>query len=122
RGYALTERLCVYPQYMNREWLEGPVLEVLAERFPTFLPRRGDNGSAVTGVAAKGTGAAGAPFAGPADLTARAAARGREGEELSAEELVALFSERRPEAIEEIRQAADELRADLAGETATFVV
>src|SRR6187401_974850 len=39
-GYALTERLCVYPQYMNREWVDPRVLEVLAERFPTFMPRR----------------------------------------------------------------------------------
>ena len=38
-GYALTERLCVYPQYMNREWIDPRVLEVLAERFPTFMPR-----------------------------------------------------------------------------------
>ena len=40
RGYALTERLCVYPQYMNEEWVEPRVLDVLSERFPTFLPRR----------------------------------------------------------------------------------
>jgi FO synthase len=38
------------------------------------------------------------------------------------EELTALFSEQRPEAIEDMRQAADELRAELAGETVTFVV
>ena len=41
---------------------------------------------------------------------------------LSAEELTALFAERRPEVIEELRQAADALRAELAGETVTFVV
>ena len=41
---------------------------------------------------------------------------------LSAEELTALFAETRPEAIEDMRQAADELRAELAGETVTFVV
>ena len=33
-----------------------------------------------------------------------------------------MFAETRPEAIEEMRQAADELRAELAGETVTFVV
>ena len=48
--------------------------------------------------------------------------RAARGEELSEEELTALFSETRPEVIEEMRVAADELRAELAGETATFVV
>ena len=33
-----------------------------------------------------------------------------------------MFAETRPEAIEEMREAADELRAELAGETVTFVV
>ena len=33
-----------------------------------------------------------------------------------------MFAETRPEVIEEMRQAADELRAELAGEQATFVV
>src|SRR5204863_8496 len=33
-----------------------------------------------------------------------------------------MFAETRPEAIEEMRQAADELRAEVAGETVTFVV
>ncbi|MEA2357947.1 MAG: synthase, partial [Solirubrobacteraceae bacterium] len=41
---------------------------------------------------------------------------------LDPEELTALFAETRPEAIEDIRQAADELRAELAGDTVTFVV
>jgi len=41
---------------------------------------------------------------------------------LTGEELTALFSERRPEVIEEIKAAADELRARVAGETVTFVV
>ena len=40
----------------------------------------------------------------------------------SREELTALFAETRPEAIEDMRDAADELRAELAGETVTFVV
>lgn len=41
---------------------------------------------------------------------------------MSAEQLTALFAERRPEAVEAIRVAADELRAELAGDTVTFVV
>ena len=38
------------------------------------------------------------------------------------EELTALFSDTRPEVVEDMRQAADALRAELAGETVTFVV
>ena len=49
----------------------------------------------------------------------RAGARRRGAD---AEELTALFAETRPEAIEDMRQAADELRAELAGDTVTFVV
>jgi FO synthase len=48
--------------------------------------------------------------------------KGRDGLALSADELTALFAETRTEAIEELRQAADELREELAGETVTFVV
>jgi FO synthase len=52
----------------------------------------------------------------------RAVERARDGQRLTGEELTALFAERRPAVIEEIRSAADELRARLAGETVTFVV
>ena len=48
----------------------------------------------------------------------RAAAARRSAED----ELTALFAETRPEAIEDMRQAADSLRAELAGDTVTFVV
>ncbi len=41
---------------------------------------------------------------------------------LTADELTAIFAETRPEAIEEMRLAADELRAELAGDEVTFVV
>ena len=51
-----------------------------------------------------------------------AIARARDGGALTPDELTALFAETRPEAIEEMRQAADELRAELAGDTVTFVV
>ena len=110
RGYALTERLCVYPQYMNGEWMDQGVLDVLGSTYPTFMPReRSRNG-------------AGRQPATGGDLTAGAIAKGREGAALDPDELAALFAEQRPEAIEEMRQAADELRAELAGDVATFVV
>jgi len=124
RGYALTERLCVYPQYMTGEWVDPRVLEVIADRFPTFMPRRaGFAASAGPNPNGNGNGNGnGGPALGSGDLVHRAVARGRAGEELSSEELVVLFSETRPEAVEEIRAAADELRQELAGDVATFVV
>ena len=48
--------------------------------------------------------------------------RARDGRALTEQELTAMFAETRPQAIEEMRIAADELRAELAGETVTFVV
>ena len=108
RGYALTERLCVYPQYMDSEWLEQGVLDVVKARYWSFIPRRGSGRRESAPVRL--------------DLVPHAIERGRAGEALGAEELAALFAETRPEAIEDMRQAADELRAELAGDTVTFVV
>jgi FO synthase len=108
RGYALTERLCVYPQYMDPSWLEQGVLDAIKLRFWSFIPRRGSGRREERPIRR--------------DLVAGAVARGRDGLELSPEELTALFAETRPEAIEDMRQAADELRAELAGDTVTFVV
>ncbi len=107
-GLALTERLCVYPQYIDREWVGQGVLDVIRQRYWSFIPRRGSGRRAERPIRR--------------DLVAGAVARGREGRALSPHELTALFAETRPEAIEDIRQAADELRAELAGETVTFVV
>jgi FO synthase len=108
RGYALTERLCVYPQYMDPDWLEQGVLDVIKLRFWSFIPRRGSGRREERPIRR--------------DLVAGAIGRARDGGALSPEELTALFGETRPEAIEDMRQAADELRAELAGETVTFVV
>jgi FO synthase len=108
RGYALTERLCAYPQYLDPEWMEQGVLDVVKLKYWSFIPRRGSGRRQETPPAP--------------EVAPRAIEKGREGKELSEEELTALFSETRPEVIEEMRQAADELRAELAGETATFVV
>ena len=41
KGYALTERLCVYPQYMTPEWLDQGVLDVVKRKYWSFIPRRG---------------------------------------------------------------------------------
>ncbi len=108
RGYALTERLCAYPQYLDPEWLEQGVLDLVKLKYWSFIPRRGSGRRQETPPSP--------------EVAPRAIERGRRGEELSEEELTALFSETRPEVVEEMRGAADELRAELAGETATFVV
>jgi FO synthase len=108
RGYALTERLCAYPEYLDPEWMEQGVLDLVKLKYWSFIPRRGS----------------GRRQEQPPDpeIAPRAIEKGRRGEELAEEELTALFCETRPAVIEEMRAAADELRAELAGDTATFVV
>jgi len=108
RGYALTERLCAYPQYLDPEWMEQGVLDIVKLKYWSFIPRRGSGRRQEEPPAP--------------EVAPRAIEKGREGRELTEEELTALFSETRPEVIEDMRAAADELRAELAGETATFVV
>jgi len=108
-GYALTERLCVYPQYIDPEWIAHGVMDTIKAKYWSFIPRRG-------------SGRTDPPAPIRPDLVLGAIEKGRDGLALGADELTALFAETRPEAIEEIRQAADELREELAGETVTFVV
>jgi FO synthase len=108
RGYALTERLCVYPQYMDPEWMEQGVLDVIKLKYWSFIPRKGSGRRSEEDL----DGA----------LAPKAIEKGRGGIELSEDELTALFAETRPEVIEEMRVAADELRAELAGDVVTFVV
>jgi FO synthase len=108
RGYALTERLCVYPQYMDPEWMEQGVLDVIKLKYWSFIPRKGSGRKSEESIAP--------------DIAGKAIAKGRAGQELSEDELTALFAETRPEVIEEMRVAADELRAELAGDRVTFVV
>jgi FO synthase len=108
RGLAVTERLCVYPEYIDSDWLSRPVLDVIKRSFWSFIPRRGSGRRTNVAVAD--------------DAAPRAVLRGREGHALTAEEATALFSERRPAVIEEMRLAADELRRELCGETVTFVI
>jgi FO synthase len=104
QGYALTERLCAYPQYLDPGWMEQSVLDVVKLKYWSFIPRKGSGRRTERLIAP------------------RAIEKGRGGEALTEEELTALFAETRPEVIEEMRLAADELRAELAGERVTFVV
>ena len=107
-GFALTERLCVYPQYMNADWMEQGVLDVIKLKYWSFIPRGSSGRRSLEDI--------------DPGLAPEAIAKGREGAALSEDELTALFSENRPEVIEEMRIAADGLRRELAGDTATFVV
>jgi FO synthase len=108
-GVALTERLCVYPHYIDQEWVAQGVMDVIKTRFWSFIPRRG-------------SGRTDPPRPIRPDLVAGAIEDAREGRPLDADQLTAMFAETRPEAIEDMREAADELRSQLAGETVTFVV
>jgi FO synthase len=105
-GVALTERLCVYGEYIDPEWVAQGVLDVIKTKYWSFIPRRGS-----------GRRAGPRPELRPATIE-----RARAGMLLSRDEMTAMFAETRPEAIEDMRAAADELRAELAGETVTFVV
>ncbi|MBK5232356.1 MAG: 5-amino-6-(D-ribitylamino)uracil--L-tyrosine 4-hydroxyphenyl transferase CofH [Thermoleophilia bacterium] len=108
QGFALTERLCVYPQYMNADWMEQGVLDVIKLKYWSFIPRLGSGRRSDERL--------------DPGLAPEAIAKGREGVTLTENELTALFAETRPEVIEQMRIAADELRFELAGDTATFVV
>src|SRR5688500_11587765 len=107
-GYALTERLCVYPQYMEAAWLEQGVLDVIKLKSWRFIPRRG-SGRRSDRVIRR-------------ELVGPAIEKAREGAWLDPEELTAMFAETRADAIEGMRQAADDLRRELAGDEVTFVV
>jgi len=106
-GIALTERLCVYPRFIDPEWLAQGVLDAIKSHYWSFIPRRGE--------ARLTPGRLGAVRP---DTVARAHA----GAPLSPDEITGLFAETRAEAIEDMRAAADALRAELAGDTVTFVV
>src|SRR4051812_38267725 len=96
---AVSERLCVYPQYMTEEWIAPRVLDVIESKYRSFMPRKtyaGTSGDSIQ--------------------------RARDGQLLTPDELTAMFAESRPEVIEDMRQAADELRQELAGDLVTFVV
>ncbi len=108
QGYALTERLCVYPQYLEPDWMEQSVLDVVKLKFWSFIPRRGSGRREERVI--------------DPELAPAAIERALADEPLTEDQLTALFAERRPEVIEDMRVAADSLRAELAGDMATFVV
>lgn len=108
RRFALTERLATYADYLDPEWMEQGVLDVVKQRFWSFIPRRGSGRRAERVIRR--------------DLLPAIIDKAVAGRPLAGEELTVLFAENRPEAIEDIRQGADALRRDLAGETVTFVV
>ena len=68
-GLALTERLCVYPEYIDPEWISQPVLDVIKRCFWSFIPRRGSGRRASVSVGD--------------DAAPRAVARASRGESLT---------------------------------------
>jgi FO synthase len=108
QGYALTERLCVYPQYLGPAWMEQGVLDVVKLKYWSFIPRRGSGRRSERVI--------------DPELAPAAVEKGVTGEALSEDELTALFAETRPAVIEAMRAGADRLRSELAGDVATFVV
>jgi FO synthase len=107
-GYALTERLCVYPQYIDPDWIAQGVLDVIKLKYWSFIPRRGSGRRHEVPIRS--------------ELVPAAIEKARDNRRLTKEELTAMFAERRPEVIEDMRAAADELRTRLAGDRVTFVV
>ena len=108
QGYALTERLCAYPQYLEPEWMEQGVLDAVKLKYWSFIPRKGSGRRAERTID---------PGLAPAAIE-----KGVRGDALSEDELTALFAETRPEVIEAMRAGADRLREELAGDVTTFVV
>jgi FO synthase len=88
--------------------MEQHVLDVIKTKYWSFIPRSGSGRRKERTIRR--------------DLVPAAINKGRQGTQLSEDELTALFAENRPEAIEDMRQAADELRQELAGELVTYVV
>ena len=71
-GYALSERLCVYPEYIDPEWVSRPVMDVIKTRYWSFIPRRGSGRTAEMTV--------------PDDAAPQAVEKARDGARLTAEE------------------------------------
>jgi FO synthase len=80
RGYALSERLCAYAQYLDPDWMEQGVLDVVKLKYWSFIPRKGSGRST------------GRPI--DPDEAPRAIEKGRRGEALTESELTALLTSR----------------------------
>jgi FO synthase len=106
---ALAERLCVYPQYTNPEWVAPAVMDTITQRYWSFIPRGQRRRAQITEQP-------------EAQFVLDAIAQGRAGEQLSERQLSALFAEGRDELVEQIRTAADGLRKEIVGEEVSFVV
>lgn len=124
-GYALAERLCAHEEYLTPAWLAEPVMDLVRTRYWGFLPWTervgGDAAVGLPDTAGEvGGGAIGAP-SGAREL-ASSIERAAAGKPLGHAELTALLEDRRPEVVEDARQAADALRAELCGDTVTYVV
>jgi FO synthase len=107
-GWALTERLCVYPEYIHADWVAQGVLDVVKTKFWSFIPRRGSGRRSERVIAL--------------DRVPRAIAKGRDGSRPGRGRADRAVRRDAAEAIEDLRQAADELRYELAGDEVTFVV
>ena len=141
-GVSVAERLCAHQSYLTPEWIAAPVMDLIRTRYWSFLPwvdRADEANGGASGVGGEPTVAGGEilvggewsrSVAGQGTATARAGARGlpgvieraAAGAALSHQELTALLGDRRPGVVEDVRQAADALRAELCGDTVTFVV
>jgi FO synthase len=108
-GFALAERLCVYPQYTNPEWIAPAVIDTVRDRYWSFIPRGEHRRERSQGPAEP-------------SFVREAIATGRAGAPLTEPQLTALFSESREDLVEELRGAADALRSELVGEDVSFVV
>src|SRR6204780_3137664 len=78
-GVALTERLCVYPRYIDPEWVAQGVMDTIKVKYWSFIPRRG-------------SGRTDPPAPIRPDLVVGAIAKGRDGIALSPEALTAVLA------------------------------
>ena len=71
RGYALTERLCAYGRYLDPEWIDQGVLDVVKLKYWSFIPR-GASGRQAGGLAGSAARA-------PSDLEGTGRGRSQRG-------------------------------------------
>src|SRR5215212_2546210 len=76
-GVALTERLCAYAEYLEADWIDQGVLDVVKTKYWSFIPR-------------SGSGRQEAPFAINSDLVGPATEKARDGASLTPDELTAM--------------------------------